>query len=100
MNAFLQRHAARIRGVLQGFDRVRLRGTLQRFAYVAGLASFLTYRKILLKDFGTFAEQTTQAIRRAADERAERAGRPTIYLERSSEDKERRVCLSRIGARF
>ena len=54
MNAFLQRHADRVIGVLHGFDRLRFRGTLRPLAHAGGMMEFLWSSKVLLKDFGQY----------------------------------------------
>ena len=55
--SFIQQQASRVWGALSGFDRVRFRGTLRRVAHVAGLGSFLAYRRELLKDFSGFVQE-------------------------------------------
>jgi hypothetical protein len=39
--SFMHRHAAKILGILTGFDRLVFRGHLRRIAYAAGMMSFL-----------------------------------------------------------
>jgi hypothetical protein len=40
MNGFIQRHTAAVRGRLNGFDRLRLRGTKRVLASRGGMMSF------------------------------------------------------------
>ena len=41
MRQFLQHHGEQILGVLSGFDRLRLRGTLRMFASEGGVVGWL-----------------------------------------------------------
>jgi hypothetical protein len=91
MLTFVQRHAARVIGVLHGFDRVRLRGTLRWLANCRGLMNYLYAVKVLLKDFTDYAKQATDQIRDASHEVAAAAGRPVEYLNSSSISKEERA---------
>ena len=78
MNKFIQRHASSVIGKLSGFDRLLFRGTLRRIANAAGLASFLSYTGVLLKNFGDHAEKLTEQVRKASMAVAEKAKRPAI----------------------
>ncbi|MCI0407236.1 MAG: hypothetical protein L0191_01515 [Acidobacteria bacterium] len=89
MKRFIARHAEKILGVLSGLDRLVLRGTLRRIAYVEGLGRYLNWRRVLLKEFGDFAARMTERVRAASTEEARRLGRPVVYLESSRKDKER-----------
>jgi hypothetical protein len=46
MQCALTRHAAEVKGVLSGFDRVRFRGTLRWLASVRGLGTFLHHHQL------------------------------------------------------
>lgn len=80
MNAFVQQHAAKVIGVLSGFDRLVLRGVLRSISYTKGMLAYLCHQRIRLKDFGKHAEQLTQRVREASLAHAEEQGRPVIYL--------------------
>lgn len=88
MQGFIQRHAADVSGVLSGFDRVRLRGTLRWLSNVRGMYSFLQATGVLLKDFTRYAKGITERIRQRTVRDAEQAGRPVIYLPSSQDSKE------------
>jgi hypothetical protein len=77
---FVQQHADSVTGVINGFDRLRFRGTLLRLANVAGLNSFLQYCKVLLKDAGDWMNTQTERVKTASLAMAEDAGRPVQYV--------------------
>lgn len=88
MKTFIQRFGRDILGVLQGFDRIRFRGTRRFLANVAGMMNFLWYRQVLLKDFQAFAGNITAQVRQAAEEVAAQEGRPVEYLHNNDLKKE------------
>ena len=51
MQSFLARHASKIKGVLNGLDRIRFRGTLRWLANPRGMMNWLWHRQVKLKDF-------------------------------------------------
>ena len=73
-NAFIQKHAPCIQGVLSGFDRLRLRGTLRQLYGPQVMEAYLNACHILIKDFGQLVERTTKAIKDKARALAEKAG--------------------------
>jgi hypothetical protein len=88
MLSFIQRQAAKVSGVLHGFDRVRLRGTLRWLANCRGLMSYLFAKKVLLKEFKEYATDITDRMRAASHATAAAAGRPLEYLNSSLISKE------------
>lgn len=88
MNTFLQRHAGSVTGVLSGFDRLRLRGTLRFLANASGMGAFLWHAGVKLTEFGAFAEGLSTRIKAAGEAVMEASGRPVIYQSRPSESKE------------
>jgi len=88
MNGFIQRYGSSVIGRLDGFDRIRLRGTLRWLCYADGMGKYLSAMKILLKDFKDYALGITDRVRRATEQIAETAGRPLRYLASSSTSKE------------
>lgn len=88
MNSFVKRHAANVIGVLSGFDRVRLRGTLMQITHLRGMMQYLSYKSVLLKNFRAYAKDMTKRICQRAEDDAKAAGRPHIYLNSSQDSKE------------
>jgi len=86
--AFLNRFSASITGVLSGFDRLRLRGTLRHLFQPTVMEAYLNACRVLIKDFGTFAQGLTARIKVAAQATAQQAGRPFRYLSSSQTSKE------------
>lgn len=86
--AFLTRFGGCVTGVLSGFDRLRLRGTLLHLFQPTVMEAYLNACRVLIKDFGTFAEGLTGRIKAAAYATAEQAGRPFRYLPHSQISKE------------
>lgn len=91
VNEFVQRHAEKVMGWMSGFDRLRFRGTLRRIASVGQLLSYLRYPaggNTLLKDFKDWSLGITERVKQGARAAMEAAGRPVVYLNRSSVSKE------------
>lgn len=68
MNEFITKHDKDVLGVLSGFDRVRFRGTFRVLAVANLLMSWLAHQRVLIKDFGVFAESLTQRLKRSVGE--------------------------------
>ena len=62
MKKFLKKHKDNILGVITGFDRLIFRGGIRALMYEAGMASYLNYKKILLKDFKDHAPKVSEKI--------------------------------------
>jgi hypothetical protein len=91
VNGFIERHRDSVMGVLSGFDRLRLRGTLRWLCRAEGVGRWLTHMKVLLKDFSSFTQHVTGGIRSAAEQIAAAAGRPIEYLASPAQSKEDRA---------
>lgn len=89
MNRFIQRHGDVVAGVLNGFDRLLIRGTLPWLSHLKGMGQFLGLMGVLWKDFAQYAQQTTALICQATVALAEAAGRPVMHLQRGGVDKEK-----------
>jgi hypothetical protein len=97
MHKFIAKFSEQIEGALCGFDRLVLRGTLRAIAYELGMKTYVRHSRVLLKDFGRHVEQSSQALRAAATEAAQRAGRPVQFLRSRQVSKE--VIARQIAAR-
>jgi hypothetical protein len=87
MKSFLQRFGSLVLGVLQGFDRLRFRGSKRQLCHVHGLASWLGHCRIWLKDYKAFAHDTTLTICRSIQGPAEEADL-YLYVNDSQTSKE------------
>ncbi len=97
MERFLKRHQHRLIAVIAGFDRMLFRGTLLSLVHGQGMAMYLSSQRVLLKDFGRFAQGVSRKIVRFAEEMARKANRPYVYLQSSATSKE--DCATRIAQR-
>ena len=88
MQSFIQKHRDAVTGVLSGFDRLVLRGTLRGLAYPGGMMRYLWLVGVLLKDFGRHVLEVTTRIKDAATRVMTAAGRPVLYLPSSQTSKE------------
>lgn len=91
MGSFIQQQASRVWGVLSGFDRVRFRGTLRLLANVAGLGRFLAHRRVLLKEFGAFAQEVRDRVQDSIESVAAKAGKTPVFVASPSINKEQLV---------
>ena len=78
----------KIMGSISGLDRIRFRGTLRWIANEMGLKNFLNYYNILFKDFSRWAQSLTHQVRQCCERQARALGIDTLYLRRSSVDKD------------
>ncbi|MEO5959428.1 MAG: hypothetical protein ABIZ49_08815 [Opitutaceae bacterium] len=85
---FLARHRADVTGVISGFDRLRLQGTLRCLYHPELMAAFLQRADVLWKDFKGYVCGVTAQIRTAAETIAHAAGRRVHYLRSSALNKE------------
>jgi hypothetical protein len=88
MERFLQRHASRISGSISGFDRILFRGVLRSISYVQGLHAFMWKQRVGFKDFRGFVERFSRGIKVRAEQLAQRAGRPFMYVASGQASKE------------
>jgi hypothetical protein len=87
-NSFVQRYQDCVSGILHGFDRLRLRGTLRQLYCSTVMEAYLSVQHILLKQFGTLVEATSRQVKQATEALAAKAGRPLIYVSSSAQSKE------------
>lgn len=88
MASFLAAHGADVTGVIEGFDRLRLRGSLRHLYQPSFMLRYLCEAQVRLKDFGSYATALSNRIREAAHAFARRCGRPVRYLYSTAERKE------------
>jgi hypothetical protein len=88
MLSFVRRFAARIRGTLSGFDRLRFRSTKRLLANVRGMMAFLWPEQVRLTGLGDYVEAATDAVRAAIVRQADEQGRPLLYLDNARRSKE------------
>jgi hypothetical protein len=88
MKEFIQKHQEDTRGVLNGFDRVRFRGTLRSVAVTNMLLRWLNHRHVLLKDFAKFAQGLTAQLKKSVEAVAAAAEKKILYLASSKLSKE------------
>ena len=88
MERFLTRHRDRITGSITGFDRILFRGSLRSICYGEGMDIFLSSQRVLYKDFRTFVQKLSAGIKARAEQLAQQAGRPFLYLSSAQESKE------------
>ena len=65
MQSFTAKYSDKIQGVLSGFDRLIFRGYLRKIAYTFGLNSYLWANHVLLKDFGSHANEISERVKGA-----------------------------------
>jgi len=67
MDTLFHRLGGKIKGVVEGFDRIVFKGMLSPLCYAAGLQIFLNSRGILNKDYKGWVQEKTAAIIRDAE---------------------------------
>jgi hypothetical protein len=90
MQSFLDKHAAKISGVISCFDRMLLRGYLPLMSGYA-MAQFLCQQQILYNDLKSFLISNAAALKEHAVDLARTAARPYSYLASSGVRKEQRA---------
>ena len=88
MKRFIEKHGKNIIGVLSGYDRLIFRGGIKGLMYEKGMAAYLNYKRILLKDFKDHALTLTAELKEKTEQYAERKQRPFIYLPGHRKSKE------------
>ena len=86
--AFLERHVGLVLGILHGWDRVRLQGTLRSLYYAPVMEQYLRAVGVLWKDFKRYAVGLTGRVSQAAEAVGKEQNRPLMYLPSSRTSKE------------
>lgn len=85
---FVAKHASDVIGILSGFDRLRLRGTLRSLYQPNVLLRYLFVCQVLLKGFRNYSLSLTRRILESAEQMARKARRPWQYLNSTRISKE------------
>ncbi len=88
MKEFIAKFADELQGVLSGFDRLLLRGSLRSICYPQGMMGYLSAVSVLLKDFGRHVQAVSERLKAASQARAAQLGRKVLYLASSQVRKE------------
>lgn len=88
VEAFLAAHGADVTGVIAGFDRLRLRGSLRYFYQPSFMFRHLCEAGVRLNQFKAYATALSDRVREAAHAFARRCGRPVRYLHSTAERKD------------
>jgi hypothetical protein len=88
MHSFLSKFATVVRGVVSGFDRLFLCGTLRGISYCKGLQHYLWAHRIPYKDFAAHSLEVTARLEEASLHRARQLGREIRYLNSAQHSKE------------
>jgi hypothetical protein len=92
---FLARHAKDVTGVVHGFDRLRLQGSLRALYQPEIMSAYLQRADVLWKDFKMYVCAVTGRIRSAAETMAREAGQRVHYLRSSALNKEEYIARLR-----
>jgi len=91
MSSFVDRHAAKIRGVLSCFDRVVITGTLPDICYAEAMARYLSAQGVRLFDYPRWAEPFRDELRAHAERLAATHGLTIDFIQRKDFRKEERI---------
>ena len=87
-NLFTTKYKGDIIGIISGFDRELISGSIVQLTYTKGLLRHLRANHILLKDFKKYAISLAQQLKENAKELAEKNNAPYIYLNDSKHRNE------------
>jgi len=85
---FVAKHSADVIGVLSGWDRLRMRGTLRSLYQPRVLLRYLFVCQVLLKGFKHYSLDLTRRILEGAEQMARHSRRPWLYLGSARTSKE------------
>lgn len=98
MLEFMKLYNKKVTGAISGWDRIRFRGTIRWLSSTRGINTYLHTCRILLKDFGQWANGITEKVRDMCANQAKELDIPMIYLRSAAINKEdyaRRVMQER-----
>ena len=85
---FIQRFQDKITGVLSGFDRLVIRGSLLAIVTPAGMKNLLWRRQIGLPQFASWAQGLTEQLKQVSCQAARDQNRPIVYVPAADTDKD------------
>ena len=88
LNRFLAAHGADVTGVISGYDRIRLRGSLRHLDQPSFMFRYLCEAGVKMRQFASFVGGLTQRVCAATAAFAAAQGRPLRYLESCADSKE------------
>ena len=77
----------KIKGVLSTFDRIIIKGYSRQLSNIKQMGYFLSHNNVLLKDFGTYAENVTKSLCSHIESLASNNNRPYKFIYGNNEDK-------------
>lgn len=84
----LKQYSDRINGTFSFFDRIIIKGYLNRFFTVNGAGSYASQCGVKLKDFSAYAQNVTEELKKNVQDYTKAAGRPLEYVPSPKESKE------------
>lgn len=88
LQRFLAEHGADVTGVIRGYDRLRLRGSLRYLYQSSFMFRYLCEAGVRMKDFARFVGELTNRVCAGSAALAARYRRPMRYLESCADSKE------------
>lgn len=85
---FIAKYAPQISGFLEGFDRLRMRGTLRSLYCPSVMEAYLGVQGVRFRDFGQHVEQLSDKLKTASEALAKKLARPLIYVRSGGARKE------------
>ncbi|MCL1918316.1 MAG: hypothetical protein FWG14_08375 [Peptococcaceae bacterium] len=78
MDTLLNRFKEKVNNVITGFDRIVFKGIIRPIMHAAGMESFLAARRVLNKDFKSYAMAQSHKIVESAEDIAKQQSTGTI----------------------
>jgi len=89
MDTLFHKYSDKIKGVLEGFDRIVFKGSIRNIAYALGMEKFINMHGVLNKDYKEYVTQQSDVIIENAQNYAQRlTGTNIQYLASSKTRKE------------
>ena len=86
-----ERYADQLDGVLSGYDRIVLTGSLQPFCYAQGMTRYLYQHEIRIFDYAQFAEPLREQLRENTEALAKQKGLQIEFVRQKNFRKETRI---------